>query len=347
MGVIDTDRFSGVMRARLIQPEDRRILITDFRGSAQEADLTVPANCNGLGRIRHFRRATAEGWPPNPLPIDPATRALGQPMTNMLRAQVFQNAGCNWRCWYCFVPFDRLAGDPSTSRWMTAGELVESYLAEPDRPHVIDLTGGQPDLVPEWTLWMISALEERGLNRSVYLWSDDNLSTDLFFRVLNEAERQRIASYRMYGRVGCFKGFDAESFSFNTGAAPELFDRQFVLMNDLLSVGLDMYAYVTLTAPSTDRLQDRIARFVDRLQTVSEFLPLRTVPLKVEEFSPVRGRMTPAFRDALIHQNYAVEAWLRELETRFTEIERAAPMPDVALRPAADSTAPRKDTTDA
>jgi len=69
----------------------------------------------------------------------------------------------------------------------TAGELVDAYLAIPGRPSVLDLSGGQPDLVPEWVSWTLRALDERRVS-DVYVWSDDNLSTDYFFTHLPPAE---------------------------------------------------------------------------------------------------------------------------------------------------------------
>ena len=109
--VIDTADMAAKMRARILRPATRELLVTRLDGSAQEGDLTSPVNCSGLGRVRHFHRATAEGWPENFLPIDPAARALGIPPAAMMEAQVFQNAACAWRCWYCYVPFELLGGD--------------------------------------------------------------------------------------------------------------------------------------------------------------------------------------------------------------------------------------------
>jgi len=114
-GLIDTDKFSSTLRDKSVDTVNRRLLITRLEGSEQESDFTVPANCGGLGRIRHFNRETSAGWPDNPLPIDPACRALQLPPTDSVRAQVFQNASCNWRCWYCYVPFPLLNGDPTKS----------------------------------------------------------------------------------------------------------------------------------------------------------------------------------------------------------------------------------------
>ena len=184
-GRIDTVEWSRHWRDTGLDIEGRRILVTNFLGTEQEEDLQEPPNCGGLGRIHHFKRATNSGWPLNPLPIDPACKALGIQRRDLLRAQVFQNAVCNWRCWYCFVPFSLLSANHKHSQWSTAAELLDLHLEQPDPPQVIDLTGGQPDLTPEWVPWMLQEIQSRNLDDKIYLWSDDNLSTDYFWRFLS------------------------------------------------------------------------------------------------------------------------------------------------------------------
>lgn len=332
--MINTDKFSAELRAVSVNLGRRDVLITQLSGTGQEEDLSEPANCGGHGRIRHFRRATSPGWPANPLPIDPAAAALGLDRPDIMTAQVFQNAACNWRCWYCYVPFDLLSAKPSKSAAVTADTLVDWYLQIPEpRPPIIDLSGGQPDLVPEWTLWMARALSERGLDGSVYLWVDDNLSNDYFWRHLNDANRAEIAAFGSYGRVGCFKGYDSASFAFNTGAADELFNRQFEIMSRHLSDGTDCYGYATLTSPSADDPSDAMSRFIDRLQQIDENLPLRVVPLEVEVWGPVRGRVRATHERALVHQRAAVDAWRREMESRFASDARAKPIDQVRVGP--------------
>jgi len=315
-----------------VRAEARSVLLSRLEGSAQEADLTVPPNCGGVGRIRHFRRATAAGWPENPLPIDPAAKALGFAGEEMARAQIFQNAACAWRCWYCYVPFELLAGNEARSEWVSAGDMVSRYAAEPDRPRIIDLSGGSPDLTPEWILWTMQALREAGLDRETYLWSDDNLSTDYFFGELSARDRQAVADYSNYGRVCCFKGFDRASFSFNTTADPASFDRQFERFGRYLDAGLDLYAYVTLTGPTGDGVAEGVEAFVDRLQAISPLLPLRTIPLRIEPFGPLLARRQRLETDtALQVQETAVAAWTHALATRFTDAERALNVADVKL----------------
>jgi uncharacterized Fe-S cluster-containing radical SAM superfamily protein len=329
---LDTEAMSVRLRRKALDVHGKRLLITNFYGTEQEEDLTELPNCNGFGRIRHFRRLTSLEWPSNPLPIDPACRALGLPLLDMVRAQVFQNAICNWRCWYCFVPFDLLSANSKHSSWLGPSEIMDLYLAQPDPPPIIDLTGGQPDLTPEWVPWMMRELQLRKLDKEVYLWSDDNLSNDFFWRFLSDEDLELIATYEKYGRVCCFKGFNQESFSFNTQAEPELFGNQFELMSRLLTLNLDIYAYATFTSPNPHNISDDIARFVDRLQVLNEYLPLRTVPLEIQLFRPVLDRMTVKKDEALKHQWIAIEAWQKELQDRYSATERAQLICDVPLR---------------
>jgi hypothetical protein len=196
---------------------------------------------------------------------------------------------------------------------------------------MIDLTGGQPDLTPEWVVWMMDELESRGLQDRVYLWSDDNLSTDYLWQVLSETERAQMGAYPLYSRVCCFKGFDTNSFIFNTSAEPERFDNQFSFMARLLTLGIDLYAYVTFTTPATEGISEAMARFVERLQELDEYLPLRTVPLQILPFTPVTRRLKPATEVALVNQYRVLDAWKAEIERRFTGEIRALPITDILL----------------
>jgi uncharacterized Fe-S cluster-containing radical SAM superfamily protein len=319
------------MRERAIDPDQKRILITNYHGSNQEKDLTEPANCQGYGRIRHFNRDTGTEWPENPLPIVPAARALNLEHRDSLKAQVFQNAACNWRCWYCYVDFALLSADPNKAGFLTADQLVDLYLQETDRPLIIDLSGGQPDLVPEWVPWMMAALKSRGLEMSTYLWSDDNLSTDYFSKFLIEEDRELISSYPNYGKVCCLKGFDETSFSFNTGASPDLFEKQFELIAEQLNTGIDIYLYVTFTSPSRESIPSRMAAFVDRLQGLHPNLPLRTVPLQIRVYTPMRSRMESIEHEAMANQQIAVNAWSELLASRFSSDQLNSEITEIHL----------------
>jgi hypothetical protein len=178
---------------------------------------------------------------------------------------------------------------------------------------------------------MMEEIRARGLENTIYVWSDDNLSNDYFWRFLSDADRDVIAAYPKYGRVCCFKGFNPESFSFNTQADPALYDQQFQLMRRLAALDIELYAYVTLTSPSRNNVRDDVCDFVDRLQAVAENMPLRTVPLEIRVFTPVTGRMDDGKRQALQNQYVAIEAWTHELQRRFSNADRELPIVDVEL----------------
>lgn len=331
---IDTARFAAQLRARAIDIDGGRLLISRLSGSEQEADLTVPVNCGGYGRVRHFRMATAPGWPPNPLPIAPACHALSiDSIPEAMTALVFQNAACAWRCWYCFVPEDLLKADPERAGWFTAAELVDLYQQIPERPRIIDLSGGSPDLVPEWTPWMMRALQDAGLDHSTYLWTDDNLSTTYLFDALSSEDLKLVQGYRNYGRVCCIKGFDARSFAFNTRAAEQDYARQFEVLHRVLGLGLDLYGYVTLTSPHEDKVAAGVADLMDRLQATEPNFPLRVIPLRIQVFTPVEQRLA---RDEMRERCFAVQeeaiaAWTSELSRRFPVELLSAPIYDVPL----------------
>lgn len=326
MTYIDTEKVSLPLREKAIDRSTKSILITNFENSDQEKDLTEPANCKGFGRIRHFKIGDGFTWPQNPLPILPACKALGLPPSNEIRAQVFQNAVCNWRCWYCFVDFKLLSGSRKYSDFLDCNTLIDYYLDQDTPPLMIDLTGGQPDLTPEWVPWMMEALIERGLSDKIYLWSDDNLSNDYFWKYLSEEQIELVTTYKMYGRVCCFKGIDEASFAHNTGAHPSWYPQQFDIWERLLKTGMDLYSYVTLPAESTTDMPSTIKKFLDHIQRVDENFPLRMTPLKISEFTPAVSRIKDLEKDLFVGQELAISLWRDEMSRRFSKEQLALPI---------------------
>lgn len=332
MSNINTEEVSARLRLKGIDVSRKAISITNFNGSNQEKDFQEPANCNGYGRVRHFKLSASDGWPQNPLPILPAAKALGLKPDSQIRAQVFQNSICNWRCWYCFVDFSLLKGDEKHSSFLTADELIELYLREEAPPPMIDLSGGQPDLTPEWVPWVMESLSNKGLRDKVYLWSDDNLSNDYLWKYLTKEQIDLMLNYKMYSRVSCFKGIDEESFSINTKASPELFRNQFKLCKQLIQTGFDLYGYITLTASTKTDFKSVVPRFLDELQNESEMFPLRIVPLEVKKYSPMTKRVDSVFQDMIDGQYIAIKIWEEEMARRFTKEQLNVPIAEVKYK---------------
>ncbi len=314
---------SAILREKGIDLINRKIRLADIRDSAQANDLQLPPNCGGIGRVHHFRRFQGENWPEDPLPIDPATHYLNLPESDEITAEIFQCAICNFNCWYCFVDSNRINADPNNSKLLTVDEQIDQYLLLEERPPIVVLSGGQPDLVPEWILWFLNSIEERGLSKDIYVWSDDNLSCDFLFRYLSVTNIHRILKHRNYGRVGCFKGFNGYSFTFNTRADRGGFAQQFYNMGSIVKAGFDVYGYATFTSDRDANLARDISDFIDRIQSeIHPLFPLRTIPQRVFKFSPTGTRMNSRHYRALEIQNDVVQAWQEELVKRFDQKTR-------------------------
>lgn len=308
-----------------------KVLISNLKNSLQESDITLPVNCDGYGRIRHFRMNEYDDWVSDPIPNLPVAKALNIQPEEVLKTQVFQIAGCNWNCWYCFVDKDLRSGDQSKSKWFTTDELVELLQKEKSIPKIIDLSGGQPDLVPEWILWMMKSLVKFDLDDNIYLWSDDNLSTYFYWKFLSKKQRNFITNYKNYGKVCCFKGYDKKSFAFNTTVNPDLFTEQFKIFKRLLLENLDLYAYVTLTSLPNDEYEYSVIQFIDSLQKIHDNLPLRTVPLKVVIYQPVKKRLNYLHKEALKFQHQVLNIWKDELVNRYSKKELTSPICEVSF----------------
>lgn len=179
---------------------------------------------------------------------------------------------------------------------------------------------------------MMQALERRGLRGQVFLWTDDNLSNRYFWDYLTGDNIAYMSAFPLYSRVGCFKGFDECSFTFNTGADPTHFESQFDIFQDLLRLGFAMYAYATFTTPTIQDLDHQMKRFVDRLQRIHPNLPLRTIPLKIHPFTATELRSTDLHREATHNQRIAFHVWETELAKRFSAVQLAKPFDEVDLR---------------
>ena len=333
--LINTTKLSGDLRKRAINVPAKQVLISKISDSIQELDITSPLECEGYGRIKIFRQRTKEGWPTNPLPIVPACRSLGiSSPPNEMNALVYQNAACAWRCWYCFVPYTLLGANKKYSKWFTADELIEFYMKIPDRPLIIDLSGGSPDLVPEWTIWMMQSLIKLGLNKQVYLWNDENLSTNYLFEKLQPHDLKLMRSYRNYGRVCCIKGYDVHSFEFNTHARDIDFENQFKTLRKVVELGIDVYVYITLTTPTDNNIDNGVKDIFDKLQSINVNLPLRVVPLRIEKYSSNEFRINEdSERErSLDIQDQVILKWVEELNLRFDESMRKKHICDVPLQ---------------
>ena len=251
---------------------------------------------------------------------------------DIIETQVFQIASCNARCWYCFVPDNLKEASKCSSKWFSASEMIDLFQRDCKGIRVLDLSGGNPELVPEWVYYMMKELERRKISDQIYLWSDDTLTTRYFFDYLKEDQIDYVKKYKNYGKVCCFKGFDNVSFSFNARLPQELFDKQFENFKRYFDLGLDLYGYVTFTANDVNDVEEKIAKFIKRLTEIHPLLPLRIVPLKISIFTPVQSRLNPDYINAVENQKKVYKEWRKQLEDMYESSLLNSNICDIKLR---------------
>lgn len=313
------------MRDRLWIPESKSVLVSKIPQEELEGSTHAYINCDGYGIVRKSTTQRSE-WPDIDILPGLVPSKLEIPPEEAEWTQIFRIAGCNLRCWYCFVDFRFLKGDPNLGSFFSAPQLMDKYQEEEFQPKTIYLTGGQPDLVPEWTVSMMEEMEKRELDKDHFLWQDDNLSTYALFDQLSEAQLDYIASFKNYARATCLKGISPESFYANTGASPRFFDTQIDILKKLVASGIDVYTYITLLSQSLDHAKTEIPQLMDRLRTeVHENMPLRVIPSKVVEFPQTTKRVGETEEEMLANQKALLEIWQDELGRRYNVDEISKP----------------------
>lgn len=295
--------------------------ISNIKISKQNEDLSTPTNCEGYGTIHHFRRLASDNWISDYLPAYPAYKSLNLPFKDEIEAQVFQVSLCNLNCWYCFVPEELRCGNIQNSNCLSSNQLIDYYKNELNKAKVIDLSGGNPELIPEWTIDMMKELESNGLSDSVFLWCDDSMSTNAFFDYLSNEDISLLKSYKHFGKVCCFKGFDYDSYAYNSGMPKHKFFLQKHLFRKYYDLHIDLYGYITLTTDNVDNIEIKISIFFDYLQSIHKNIPLRITPLRILIFKAMEHRVTKERLDSLKNQDIVLEAWRNELNKRFSQEE--------------------------
>lgn len=318
------------LRQRLMDSGTRSVLLARLADSAESEDAYTELNSSGYGRIRRFNSQsllmnTGRGLVPR--------RKIYRTLTpaNTFCTQVYQLAGCNWRCWYCFVDDSLLAADQTVSRMTPVKEMVDMYLDQSNPPPVLDLSGGQPELVPEWTLWTMEEIESRGLRGRVHVWVDDNLSGSYMRSVLSTSEISYIASFPNYSHAGCLKGLDDTSVRATTGSRGSSFHGQLRVLDDLLSLGFDPVVYLTMTGPFDASPESAVRQAVRDIQRIHPLLPLKVIPLEIRNFSATTLRSKGTRENDRLAQYAAVASWENALSEIYELADLQIPPDEICL----------------
>jgi len=241
---------------------------------------------------------------------------------------------CNLRCWYCYVDEKNLQANPVYGKWITADEMLYYFLTvsrltqhakDPnDRVNILRLSGGEAFLNPKLIYDTVQSIKKiAGLEKKLYLWADCNLATgDFFWKYLTRKQIDEIRNFKNLGICVCYKGFDKESFHYNTGAQPKFFNQQFLMHRRLIEEDFDVYSYIypvsIFSATDLERIDEisieylvqKMDTFIRRLQkNVSYYAPLRVTLPYIKEYEANKSEISPRRKKIIELQPVIKNLW--------------------------------------
>lgn len=346
----DPFKLAEKLRPRMIDLKNNKVLLASFADVSQGKDIPRERVMEDYFRIKIYEKREEIQKKYHNFRREPAAVAVEKLEKSFLKQSENRNEllmpphisecngvfiaqvnGCNLKCWQCYVDDVNKSANPRYGKFFSAEEILTAFLIEsrkaqfslnPERKiNVLRLSGGDPFLVPEIILGLVESVIEFGIEDYIYVWIDTNLlSGDFYWKYLTEKQRKTIRDFNNIGFMGCYKGFDEESFVKTCGALPQFFIKQFIMHRRLLNEGLDVYSYWYPLIYSSDNLIERIANFMDMLQLeVDQYAPLRLTTPLTKIYSPTESRLTHERRDALrlFSQYDAMRIWYEELRKRF------------------------------
>lgn len=336
----DPIKRAEIIRPRMIDLKNKKVLLASFEDSSQAQDIPEAQRFGDYFRVKIYTKKKEAEQGLDNFRSEPAGIAALRLNTNIAECNaVFlgQVNGCNLQCWQCYVDDKNKSGNPKYGKFFSAEEILTQFLIEsrkaqfssdPDvKVNILRLSGGDPFLVPEFILWIVEAVENFRLQDFIYLWVDTNLMTgDFYWKYLSDEQRTKIRNFKNIGFMGCYKGYDEESFTKTCGAAPEFFKEQFKIHRRLVDEGLDVYTYLYPLTYSEENLREKIIGFMNRLQAeINLYAPMRLTTPYVKLYSPTEMRINPEREKALELQYKAIKIWKEEIEKRFVGYDNLFP----------------------
>ena len=324
------EEYNSICRNEILKKN--KFLMSKIITNSDKEKRRLNVNCNEFGRIRIFQRKKFSDWNEDPIPMDIISNKMKIGKLNEIPVQMFEVAKCNLHCWWCYLPKQLRNITEEYTKWFSVSELFNVFERENNDVKVIYLSGGNPELVPEFVYSYMKELDKRKRSQEIFLWSDDVLTTDYLVEKMSEEQINYMTKYKNYAKVCCLKGFDNESFEYNTGINGKEFDNQIKRLKICIDIGFDVYGYIILVCKDLNNIEFKIKQIMNKLQEISYFLPLRIIPIKIEKFSAVIERLNEEREQSILNQYQVLKIWNNELKNRFTKAEIKCNIADLKLK---------------
>lgn len=254
-----------------------------------------------------------------------------------------QIALCDFYCWHCYVPDELLRGASNKINYFTPRDFVDRFLAVRADPkkesygsNVLRVSGGEPFLAPDFILGCLEYLQDKGLDKEIFVWSETNLSpflmkggqTSLVETWLEEQGKslKNFAKFKNFVLHPCLHGTNPSNFAQITFAKEEYFNQLIEGLRLLVDLKIDVYPTIgSNTSPSTE-----ITDLFLKLKEINTKLPLRfaLIPYSFDNYPAIDARLSKSKRQGVIYGKDAMisqwNALLKEnYNVSYAEIPRS------------------------
>lgn len=212
-----------------------------------------------------------------------------------------QVSPCSFMCWFCYV--DRALREGKIGTWISSEELLKSFLKERDKFHekgeiqkgnVLRISGGEPFIAPELHYECLNMLEEMGLDKKIFVWTETNISpffqdqTNGHMYVENWIDLQELNNFNNYVIHPCLHGVNESNLSENSQIEGKYVHKLFDGIERMIELHFDIYPTFgsNLTPPNS------VEELFDKLHEINGNLPIRIALIDFKfYYSQVLSRM--------------------------------------------------------
>lgn len=309
--------FIEELRSKVITVDSDKIRVAKLSGSLIAKDNHKKIFLNGLIRKRHSFVTGTDKWHKVLLPMLPVCKALNLKPEECLESLIIQTPVCNIRCWFCFVDYKLINGNPDNTGIISQDQIV-NFLKEKNM-RIIHISGGEPIIIPEFINGLYQKSKNIESSQRPFIWVETNLTispSDLDQESLDHLVS--VMKSKRTGFVGCFKSICPEDYHFSIGNSDTDWIKQFESAKKFLDYNANFYSTLILVVRNLWNLKSKIKTFFDTaIKYCGEEFLRKIVPIEVRLYSATSDRISGKEKQ-LLKSQYEVLFVYKEILKSYT-----------------------------
>lgn len=298
-----------LMRDNVYRESDGSALFANLLGTKEAEDSYHQINHGGFGRVRNFKNFLFH------VETDIRERrkffrlnAAGE-WCSQFQSQVFQIGICTLKCWYCFVDRENLDGTNPYSAYLKPKDILQMFLESWPNIRNLDISGGSPDLCPEFVLELLCEIERAGLKEKITIWVESNLDVNYYCK-LPRKKIEYMAAFPNFHLLCSLKGWDSPSVAFNTRNTAS-FDQQLDGLRFFYQHNFSLSVYLVFVGKTIANNKE-VTELFNQLKRISRKLPEQCIPIYIKKFH-AQGNVGNSLSKTYDDQKRAARWWDQQI----------------------------------